>query len=60
MIRGTHAKKKIEDALAYAEASGWRIRSGGKGHAWGENVLPVQRLGMPLRRVLHHQCLEYA
>ncbi len=60
MIRGTHSKKEIEDALAYAEALGWRIKSGGKGHAWGKMYCPVQRLGMPMRRVLHHQCLEHA
>lgn len=40
MIRGTHAKKEVEDALAYAEASGWRISSGGKGHAWGKMYCP--------------------
>ncbi|WP_429283298.1 hypothetical protein [Paraburkholderia sp. GAS41] len=39
-IRGTHSKKEGEDALAYAEASGWRIRSGGKGHAWGKMYCP--------------------
>jgi hypothetical protein len=33
MIRGTHSKKEVEDALAHAEALGWRVKSGGKGHA---------------------------
>jgi hypothetical protein len=40
MIRGTHSKKEVEDALAYAEASGWRVKSGGNGHAWGKIYCP--------------------
>ncbi|WP_144108298.1 hypothetical protein [Paraburkholderia sp. BCC1886] len=41
MVRQTHSKKEIEAALVYAESKGWRIRSGGKGHAWGKLYCPV-------------------
>jgi hypothetical protein len=40
MVRGVHSKKEIEAALAYAESHGWRIRGGGKGHAWGKMYCP--------------------
>jgi hypothetical protein len=40
MTRGTHSKKEVEDALAYAESAGWRVKSGGKGHAWGKMYCP--------------------
>jgi hypothetical protein len=40
MTRGTHSKKEVENALAYAEALGWRVKSGGKGHAWGKMYCP--------------------
>jgi hypothetical protein len=40
MKRGTHSKKEVEDALAYAESVGWRVKSGGKGHAWGKMYCP--------------------
>jgi len=42
MVRGVHAKKEIEAALAYAERRGWRIQSGGKGHAWGKMYCPYK------------------
>lgn len=34
MIRPSHPKKEVEEALRRAEALGWRIEVGG-GHAWG-------------------------
>jgi hypothetical protein len=40
MVRGTHSKKDVEEALAYAEELGWRVQSGGKGHAWGRLYCP--------------------
>ncbi|MBC3348122.1 hypothetical protein HU811_15920 [Pseudomonas sp. SWRI196] len=39
MIRLTHPKKEIEDALRHAEGRGWRIEVGG-GHAWGRVYWP--------------------
>jgi hypothetical protein len=36
MTCGTHSKKEVEDALAFAESFGWRVKGGGKGHAWGK------------------------
>jgi hypothetical protein len=40
MVRGTHSKKGIADALNYAEKNGWCVESGGKGHAWGNSICP--------------------
>ncbi len=40
MTRGTHSKKEVEEALAYAESFGWRVKGGGKGHAWGKMYCP--------------------
>lgn len=40
MTRGTHSKKEVEDALTYAESFGWRVKGGGKGHAWGKMYCP--------------------
>jgi hypothetical protein len=40
MVRGTHSKKEIADALDYAEKKGWRVESGSKGHAWGKLYCP--------------------
>jgi hypothetical protein len=40
MVRGTHSKKEVEAALAYAEQNGWRVQGGGKGHAWGKMYCP--------------------
>ena len=34
MARNRHPDKEIEDAVAYAEQSGWRVVAV-KGHAWG-------------------------
>lgn len=59
MIRPTHPKKEIEEALRHAEGQGWRIEVGGS-HAWGAGLLPVQRGGVPLWRVLHHLDVEHA
>ena len=42
MVRRTHAKKEIEAALTYAERRGWRIQSGGTGHAWGKMYCPYK------------------
>ncbi len=39
MVRRTHPKKEIEDALRYAEAYAWRVSLGG-GHAWGKIYCP--------------------
>jgi hypothetical protein len=40
MTRKTHSKKEVENALTYAESLGWRVKSGGKGHAWGKMYCP--------------------
>lgn len=37
--RSRHPRKEIEAALAYAEASGWRIELA-RGHAWGRMYCP--------------------
>lgn len=42
MVRRTHAKKEIEAALTHAERRGWRIQSGGTGHAWGKMYCPYK------------------
>jgi hypothetical protein len=42
MVRGNHPKKEVEAALAYAEKNGWRVQSGGKGHAWGKIYCPYK------------------
>jgi hypothetical protein len=39
MGRARHPKKEVEEALRYAEASGWRIEVGGS-HAWGRIYCP--------------------
>ncbi|WP_081036870.1 hypothetical protein [Pseudomonas corrugata] len=39
MIRPSHPKKEVEEALRRAEALGWRIEVGG-GHAWGRAYCP--------------------
>lgn len=39
MVRRTHPKKEIEDALRHAEAHAWRVSLGG-GHAWGKIYCP--------------------
>jgi hypothetical protein len=59
MKRSRHPKKEVEQAVRYAEDHGWPIEVGG-GHRMGSNVLPVQRCGMSLWGVLHHQYLEHA
>lgn len=48
MTRGTHSKKEVEDALAYAESVGWR-EGRRQGARVGKNVLSVQRLRVPVR-----------
>jgi len=42
MARRLHPNKDVEAALRHAEVQGWRIETGGS-HAWGADVLPVQR-----------------
>ena len=42
MVRANHSKKEVEAALAYAEKNGWRVQSGGKGHAWGKIFCPCK------------------
>lgn len=37
-----HPKKDVEDALAEAEESGWRVESTRKGHRWGVTRCPEQ------------------
>lgn len=59
MSRGTHSKKEVEDALAYAEISGWRVQSGGRGHAWGKMYCPYNDAECRVRGVLHFERLEY-
>ncbi len=39
MGRARHPKKEVEEALRYAEASGWRVEVGGS-HAWGRIYCP--------------------
>lgn len=39
MPRPKHPHKDVEAALAYAEAQGWRIETGGA-HAWGKLYCP--------------------
>lgn len=39
MARPKHPKREVEAALAYAEASGWRVAVGGS-HAWGRIYCP--------------------
>jgi hypothetical protein len=39
MTRATHPKKEVEDAIRYAESSGWRVEIGGS-HAWGRMYCP--------------------
>ena len=39
MARFPHPKKDVEDALAYAESHGWRIKEEGS-HAWGKMYCP--------------------
>ena len=39
MIRPSHPKKEVEEALRHAEAWGWRIEVGGS-HAWGRAYCP--------------------
>ena len=39
MSRPKHPKKEVEDALAHAEAHGWRVAVGGS-HAWGKIYCP--------------------
>ena len=34
MLRPSHSKKEVEEALRHAEAQGWRVEVGGS-HAWG-------------------------
>ena len=41
MIRSSHPKKDIEQALGYAEAHGWRVVTGGS-HAWGRIYCPYK------------------
>lgn len=42
--RQRHAKKDIESALQAAEAKGFRVKKseGGRAHAWGRLICPVQ------------------
>jgi hypothetical protein len=35
MPRRRHPKKDVEEALAEAENSGWRVESASSGHRWG-------------------------
>ena len=35
MARNRHPDKEIEEAVTYAEASGWQVVPVKKGHAWG-------------------------
>ena len=39
MPRKNHSKSEIENALRYAEAHGWKVKSGGS-HAWGKIYCP--------------------
>lgn len=40
--RDKHPDKTIDEALSYAENSGWRIEKSGKSsHAWGKMYCPV-------------------
>lgn len=59
MSRVRHPDKDIEAALRFAEARGWRLRAGGS-HAWGADVLPLQRQQMPVRGILRREHLEHA
>jgi hypothetical protein len=40
VYRAGHAKKEIEEALRYAESSGWRIEVRQGGHCWGRMYCP--------------------
>lgn len=39
MVRPSHPKKEVEDAIRHAEKQGWRVVVGG-GHAWGRIYCP--------------------
>jgi len=40
MPRKAHSKQEVEEALKYAEKSGWRVEVGGS-HAWGKIYCPT-------------------
>ncbi|MBA4010763.1 MAG: hypothetical protein C0481_02750 [Phenylobacterium sp.] len=39
MGRPRHSNKEVEEAIAYAEARGWRVIKG-RGHCWGRLFCP--------------------
>ena len=39
MVRPSHPKKEVEEALRHAEGQGWRVEVGGS-HAWGRMYCP--------------------
>ena len=39
MVRPSHPKKEVEEALRHAEGQGWRVEVGGS-HAWGRIYCP--------------------
>ncbi|MBP0021367.1 MAG: hypothetical protein J7647_27905 [Cyanobacteria bacterium SBLK] len=39
MVRKTHSKLEVENALKYVEQNGWRVDVGGS-HAWGKIYCP--------------------
>ena len=41
MLRPSHSKKEVEEALRHAEAQGWRVEVGGS-HAWGRIYCPYK------------------
>lgn len=41
MSRRRHPNKDIEEAVRYAEASGWKVRLAKRGHAWGQMFCPA-------------------
>lgn len=39
MVRSSHPKKEVEDAIQHAQSNGWRVMEGGS-HAWGKIYCP--------------------
>jgi hypothetical protein len=39
MVRATHPKKEVEEAIRHAEDNGWKVEVGGS-HAWGKLYCP--------------------
>jgi hypothetical protein len=43
MMRASHPKKEVEEAIEHAENNGWHVEvKGGRGHAWGQIFCPYK------------------